>query len=61
MEETGWISWGGISVSKRYEERFKEQIANLFNNGKSLADINKEYGIAKSTVKTWVERLNNSG
>lgn len=26
-----------------------------------MADINREYGIAKSTVKTWVERLNNSG
>jgi len=48
-------------MSKRYEERFKEQIVNLFNNGKSLADISREYGIAKSTVKTWTERLNNSG
>ena len=48
-------------MAKRYEEKFKEQIVNLFNSGKSLADINKEYGIAKSTIKTWVERRNNSG
>jgi transposase len=50
-----------MSRERRYEEEFKKQIVALFNNGKSLADINREYGIAKSTVKTWVERLNNSG
>lgn len=54
---------GGIKMArgKRYEEAFKKQIVALYNSGKSLADINKEYGIVKSTVKTWVERLNNSG
>ncbi|NLN14012.1 MAG: hypothetical protein GX185_00235, partial [Tissierellia bacterium] len=30
-------------------------------NGKSLADLNREYGIAKSTIKVWVERYNDSG
>lgn len=48
-------------MAKRYEEPFKKQIVALFNNGKSLAEINREYGIAKSTVKEWVERYNNSG
>ena len=54
---------GGIKMArgKRYEEEFKKQIVALFNGGKSLADLNREYGIAKSTIKTWVERLNNSG
>lgn len=48
-------------MAKRYEEQFKKQIVALFNNDKSLADINREYGIAKSTVKVWIERYNNSG
>lgn len=48
-------------MAKHYEEAFKKQIVALYNNGKTLADINKEYGIAKSTVKTWIERYNNSG
>lgn len=48
-------------MAKHYEEAFKKQIVALFNNGKSLADINREYGIAKSTIKTWVERQNESG
>lgn len=39
-------------MAKHYEEAFKKQIVALFNNGKSLADINREYGIAKSTIKT---------
>jgi transposase len=54
---------GGIKMarSRRYEETFKKQIVALFNGGKSLADLNREYGIAKSTIKTWAERLNNSG
>ncbi|NLM59507.1 MAG: transposase, partial [Clostridium sp.] len=46
-----------MARGKRYEEAFKKQIVALYNGGKSLADINKEYGIAKSTVKIWVERL----
>ena len=45
-------------MAKRYEEEFKKQIVSLFNNGKTLADINREYGVAKSTVKTWIERYN---
>ncbi len=54
---------GGIKMARgrRYEEVFKKQIVALFNGGKSLADLNREYGIAKSTIKTWAERMNNSG
>ena len=48
-------------MAKRYEEEFKKQIVALYNNGKSLADLNREYGIAKSTIKVWVERYNDSG
>jgi len=48
-------------MAKHYEEPFKQQIVALYNNGKTLADINREYGIAKSTVKTWIERYNGSG
>ncbi len=45
-------------MSKRYEEEFKKQIVTLFNNGKRLADLNREFGVAKSTIKEWVERFN---
>ncbi len=29
-------------MAKHYEEVFKKQIVALYNNGKTLADINKE-------------------
>ncbi len=45
---------------KGYEEQFKKQIVSLYNNGKSLADLNRDYGVAKSTISTWVKRYNNS-
>jgi len=32
-------------MAKRYQEEFKKQIVALYNNGKSLADLNREYGI----------------
>ena len=48
-------------MAKRYKEEFKEQIVSLYNNGKSLADLNREYGIAKSTITTWIKRYNGSG
>ncbi len=32
-----------MARGKRYEEAFKKQIVALYNSGKSLADINKEY------------------
>jgi transposase len=46
---------------KTYEEEFKKQIVELFNNGKSINQISKEYDISKSTVHSWVNNYNNSG
>jgi transposase len=36
--------------TKNYTEEFKKQILALKQNGKSTADISKEYQIAKSTI-----------
>ena len=44
-------------MAKRYQEEFKKQIVALYNNGKSLADLNREYGIAKSIIKVWVVKI----
>ena len=48
-------------MAKRYKENFRKQIVGLYNNGKSLADLNREYEITKSTINTWIERYNGSG
>ena len=46
--------------SKRYTYEFKEQMVSLFNNGKSVGEIAKEYNIARSTVNKWISDYNNT-
>ncbi|MGL5750061.1 MAG: IS3 family transposase [Paraclostridium sp.] len=47
--------------SKNYTEDFKKQIVALKINGKSTAEIAREYQVAKSTIIKWVNDYNNSG
>ncbi len=42
------------NMSKRYTEKFKKQIVDLINNGKSPGDIVKEYSISRSSVHKWI-------
>lgn len=46
---------------KNYTEEFKKQIVALKQNGKSTADIAREYQIAKSTIIKWVNDYSKSG
>lgn len=45
---------------KRYKKEFKNQLVSLYNNGKYLSDLNREYGISKSIISTWIKRYNES-
>ncbi|WP_373899567.1 transposase [Haloimpatiens sp. FM7315] len=47
--------------NKNYTEDFKKQIVALKQNGKSTADIAREYQIAKSTVVKWSNDYSKSG
>lgn len=40
----------------RYTDDFKNTIVELYNSGKSLSELNREYGISKSTVQVWVTK-----
>jgi len=42
---------------KNYTEEFKKTIAELYNSGKSLAELSSEYGISKSTITGWVKKV----
>ena len=42
-------------MSRKYTEEFKNTIIELYKSGKSLAEINVEYGIPKSTISTWAK------
>lgn len=42
-------------VYKQYDEDFKRMIVNLVNNGKSVSEISREYGVALSNIRHWVK------
>ena len=37
-------------TNKRYDEEYKKNIVSLVENGKSIADIESEYGINKKKI-----------
>ena len=46
---------------RHYEEEFKRQIVQLYENGKPSSQIRAEYGIPRSTLQRWVQGIRNSG
>ena len=38
---------------KKYDEEYKRNIVKLVENGKSVSDIMREYGLTRSTIYTW--------
>ncbi len=41
---------------KKYTEEFKNTIVELYNAGKSLADLSSEYALSKSTISGWIKK-----
>lgn len=42
---------------KSYDEDFKKTIVNLYENGKSISELSREYGIGKSTIDSWIKKF----
>ena len=43
---------------KSYTPEFKQQMVDLYNaGGKSYPQLEREYGISRSTLSTWVKQL----
>ena len=48
-------------MAKHYEENFKKQIINIYNQGNhSLRKLGDEYDISTSTINGWIRRYNNT-
>ena len=47
-------------VSK-YEDAFKKQLVDLYNNGKSAGEIINEYHVSRSALHKWIRYFNSSG
>ena len=41
---------------KTYDEEFKKNIVKLMENGKSIADISREYGLTRSILYEWKKK-----
>jgi Transposase. len=41
---------------KQYTEEFKSTIVELYNSGKSLAELSSEYSLSKSTITGWIKK-----
>lgn len=46
---------------RTYTEEFKKQIVSLYLNGKSRADLIKEYELTGSALAKWITYYNGSG
>ena len=46
---------------KRYSEDFKKQIVELYNSGKPVLNIEREYDLHASVIYGWIKRYNKSG
>lgn len=44
---------------KSYTQEYKNTIVDLFDSGKTYAEISNEYGVPKTTVRQWVNKTNN--
>lgn len=44
-------------MAKVYNEEFKKQLVKEYIQGKSYPSLEKEYGVAKSTLSGWVKNI----
>ena len=48
-------------ANRYYTEEFKKQIVELETNEKSVSELEREYGVTKTTIREWKKRYANSG
>lgn len=42
---------------KSYDEDFKKTIVSLYENGKGISELSREYGVGKSTIDSWIKKF----
>lgn len=41
---------------KTYDEEFKKTIVNLYESGKKVSELEREYGVTHSNIRNWIEK-----
>lgn len=63
QSDEGRLTWdwrptmAGPKHPRHYDEAFKRQIVQLYENGKPSREIRAEYDIARSTPRRWVRGI----
>ena len=42
---------------KSYDEDFKNTVVSLYENGKGISELSREYGVGKSTIDSWIKKF----
>ena len=42
--------------NKSYDEEFKKTIVSLYETGKGISELSREYGVSKSTIDGWIKK-----
>ena len=48
-------------LSKDYSAEFKQRFADRYADGATIAMLQREFGLAKSTARLWRERIDQGG
>ena len=46
---------------RHFDEAFKRQIVQLYDNGKKMSELEAEYDLCHSTVARWVKAIHENG
>ena len=46
---------------RHYTEEFKQQVVNLYNNGKKRCELIREYELTPSALNNWIKQFNTTG
>ena len=46
---------------RHFDEAFKRQIVQLYDNGKRMSELEAEYDLSHSTVARWVKAIHENG
>lgn len=41
---------------KTHDEEFKKTVVSLYESGKGISELSREYGIGKSTIDSWIKK-----
>ena len=41
---------------KSYDEEFKKTIVSLYESGKKMADLSREYGVSHTNIGNWIKK-----